>query len=439
MKKKLIVTSILSMVMCVSLIIGATFALFTSEDNVNIAVTSGKVNVTAHIDENSVQTKQLYTEYQNGANGLYEGVATFTEEGLTLVNLVPGDAIRFNIIVKNNSNVTVKFRSAISCVNNNGLFEGLNVSIADRENYNGVTYVTNWELMYAGSADIIVPVVIELPEDAGNVYQEKTGNDVTFALYDLDGNQLHKKNSTKTVTGSYTPTKTGWVAMKVWNTVNTNAGQKCWVNVAYQAPATVTGTMSDRADTRASIWTGNAGTSTWTDCGNWEQGKVPNASSIVVIPDNGDVKPVVTGDVTIAKLIIEKGKGNADAPDVKVNGKLTVTSSECKNGTAFVCGKGKIKLGSQTGEFDTCPPVVTDVYQEYYADLSIFPNPATSVLYIQSGELPVGDAYIYNISGKLCKTVTLQGKEITEVEVADLPAGVYILRLESQTLRFIKK
>ncbi len=272
-----------------------------------------------------------------------------------------------------------------------------------------------------------------------NVYQEKTGNDVTFALYDLDGNQLHKKNSTKTVTGSYTPTKTGWVAMKVWNTVNTNAGQKCWVNVAYQAPATVTGTMSDRADTRASIWTGNAGTSTWTDCGNWEQGKVPNASSIVVIPDNGDVKPVVTGDVTIAKLIIEKGKGNAEAPDVKVNGKLTVTSSECKNGTAFVCGKGKIKLGSQTGEFDTCPPVVTDVYQEYYADLSIFPNPATSVLYIQSGELPVGDAYIYNISGKLCKTVTLQGKEITEVEVADLPAGVYILRLESQTLRFIKK
>ena len=64
MKKKLIITSILSMVMCVSLIIGATFALFTSEDNVNIAVTSGKVNVTAHIDENSVQTKQLYTEYQ---------------------------------------------------------------------------------------------------------------------------------------------------------------------------------------------------------------------------------------------------------------------------------------------------------------------------------------------------------------------------------------
>lgn len=271
-----------------------------------------------------------------------------------------------------------------------------------------------------------------------NVYQEKTGNDVTFALYDLDGNQLHKKNSTKTITGSYTPTYTGWVAMKVWNTVNTNAGQKCWVNVAYQAPATVTGTMSDRADTRASIWTGNAGNTNWNDCGNWEQGKVPNASSTVVIPDNGDVQPVVTGNVTIKKLLVENGTGSSSNPDIVVNGKLTVSSSESKAGTTYVCGKGTINLGTTTGKFETGK--LTDIEDtEMYADLSIFPNPATSVLYIQSGELPQGEAYIYNISGKLCKTVMLQGEEITAVEVADLSAGVYILRLGTQTLRFIKQ
>lgn len=271
-----------------------------------------------------------------------------------------------------------------------------------------------------------------------NVYQEKTGNDVTFALYDLDGNQLHKKNSTKTITGSYTPTYTGWVAMKVWNTVNTNAGQKCWVNVAYQAPATVTGTMSDRADTRASIWTGNAGTTSWTDCGNWEQGKVPNASSTVVIPDNGDVQPVVSGNVTIKKLLVENGTGSSSNPDIVVNGKLTVSSSESKAGTTYVCGKGTINLGTKTGKFETGK--LTDIDEsQMYADLSIFPNPATSVLYIQSGELPQGEAYIYNTSGKLCKTVMLQGEEITAVEVADLSAGVYILRLGTQTLRFIKQ
>ncbi len=270
-----------------------------------------------------------------------------------------------------------------------------------------------------------------------NVYQEKTGNDVTFALYDLDGNQLHKKNSTKTVTGSYTPTKTGWVAMKVWNTVNTNAGQKCWVNVSYQAPAKVTNTMGDRADTRASIWTGNAGTSTWTDCGNWEQGKVPTASSTVVIPDNGDVQPNVTGNVSISKLIVENGKGSHSAPDITVSGKLTVTNSVCNSGTAYVCGNGTINVGSTKGNFVVGKP--TDVVEEAYADLSIFPNPATSVLYIQSGELPTGDAYIYNTSGSLCKKVTLQGEEIAEISVEELPAGVYVLRLGNKALRFIKQ
>jgi hypothetical protein len=107
-------------------------------------------------------------------------------------------------------------------------------------------------------------------------------------------------------------------------------------------------------------------------------------------------------------------------------------------GTAFVCGKGSIQLGTEDGSFDTCQ-ISTYVADETYADLSIFPNPATSVLYIQSGELPTGEAYIYNVSGSLCQTIQLEGKEISEVEVANLPAGVYVLRLGSQALRFIKK
>ena len=271
-----------------------------------------------------------------------------------------------------------------------------------------------------------------------NVYQDNKKEDITFALYDLDGNILHKKNAATTVTGTYTPSKTGWVAMKVWNTVNTNTGQKCWVNVSYQAPATITGTMSDRADTRASIWTGNAGTSSWTECGNWEQGKVPNASSIVVIPNNGDIRPVVTGNVSIAKLIIEQGKGSAEAPDVVVSGRLTVSEAVCNAGTAFVCGKGKATINSKTGDFDFCE-VATYVDDEVYADLSIYPNPATTTLYVQSGELPTGDAYIYDLSGRIYKTVALQGEEITEVSVESLPAGMYIFRLGSQSLRFIKK
>ena len=44
MKKSVILSSIMLIALCLSLITGATFALFTSESSVNIAVSSGKVH-----------------------------------------------------------------------------------------------------------------------------------------------------------------------------------------------------------------------------------------------------------------------------------------------------------------------------------------------------------------------------------------------------------
>lgn len=273
-----------------------------------------------------------------------------------------------------------------------------------------------------------------------NVYPEKTGNDVTFALYDLDGNLLHKKNGTKTITGTYTPTKAGWVAMKVWNTVNTNAGQKCWVNVAYQAPATVTNTMSDRADTRASIWTGNAGTGVWTDCGNWEQGKVPTATSRVVIPNNGDIKPVVSSKITIKELLIENGVGTGTEPDVKVTGSLNVTGKiSCGEGTAFICGTGKVASASVDGSVDFCVATLVDEITDDEFDMSVFPVPATDVLYVQTSKPFNGEIEVISMIGNKVLSVASEGEEITEVPVADLAAGNYIVRLGSQVQHIIKK
>ena len=273
-----------------------------------------------------------------------------------------------------------------------------------------------------------------------NVYQDGKKEDITFALYDLDGNLLHKKNASATVTGNYTPTKTGWVAMKVWNTVNTNTGQKCWVNVSYQAPAKVTGTMSDRADTRASIWTGNAGTSVWSECGNWEQGKVPTSSSRVVIPDNGDVRPVVSSNITIKELIIEKGNGTGAAPDVKVTGSLNVTGKiTCNEGTAFICGGGRVARGSESGSIDYCVSTLVDEITDDEFDMSIFPVPATDVLYVQTSKPYVGEIEVISMTGQKVLSVASQGEEITEVPVADLTAGNYLVRLGSQVKHFIKK
>lgn len=187
-KKNFIISSIITIALCMSMIVGSTFALFTSESKVNIAVTSGKVSVVANIDENSVQTKQLYdTQYEDGKDNMYEGVATFNADGLTLEKFVPGDGIKFNIVVNNESNVTVKYRTIISCENDNGLFAGLLVNIADKQNYDGKEHASKWELMSVGAQDIIVPVTIELPENAGNTYQEKTCT-ISYMVEAVQGN-----------------------------------------------------------------------------------------------------------------------------------------------------------------------------------------------------------------------------------------------------------
>ncbi len=187
-KKNIIISSFATIALCLSLLMGSTFALFTSESKVNIAVTSGKVSVVANIDENSVQTKQLYdTQYEDGKDNMFEGVATFGEEGLTLEKFVPGDGIKFNIVVKNESNVTVKYRTIISCENDNGLFAGLNVTIGDKVGYNGITCVADWAQLAVGSEDAIVPVTIELPEGAGNEYQDKTCT-VSYKVEAIQGN-----------------------------------------------------------------------------------------------------------------------------------------------------------------------------------------------------------------------------------------------------------
>ena len=61
------------------------------------------------------------------------------------------------------------------------------------------------------------------------------GNDITLAIYDLDGNALSKANGTQDVTLTYTPTQAGWIAIKIWNNSTNNIAQKAWVKATYEA------------------------------------------------------------------------------------------------------------------------------------------------------------------------------------------------------------
>ena len=102
-KKKVLISSIMTIVICLTLIAGSTFALFTDKAEVNVAVTAGTVDVEATVD-NINYTSEL------GAV-LPESAAVFsdTDNTVTIQYMVPGDEITFDIIVTNKSNVSVDY------------------------------------------------------------------------------------------------------------------------------------------------------------------------------------------------------------------------------------------------------------------------------------------------------------------------------------------
>lgn len=182
-KGRIIATSIASIAMCASLIAGGTYALFTSESTVNIAVTSGKVDVEATIGELTLSStvKGVTTPGENGqwVNG---GTATVSDATITLDKMTPGDTVSFDITVTNHSDVAVQARTIYLAEGE--LLGGLTIDGFGEVQQTGVTL---WRMLEVGSKAEVYSVSITLDEDAGNEYQEKSAA-ITFGVEAVQGN-----------------------------------------------------------------------------------------------------------------------------------------------------------------------------------------------------------------------------------------------------------
>lgn len=197
-KTGVILASLGAIAIAGSVIAGSTYALFTSESKTNIAIVAGKVSVLASInegslktysgvdltgnvedDEDRIQPTEILGTFTNG------GTASISGNTLNLNRMVPGDKVTFDIVVKNESNVRVLYRTLLS-YEDNGLFKGLNVTVGG-EALSSNNLVTSYTKLEVGSDDIVIPVVIAFPTDAGNEYQEKKC-DISFAVEAVQGN-----------------------------------------------------------------------------------------------------------------------------------------------------------------------------------------------------------------------------------------------------------
>lgn len=205
-KAKIVASATATIAMCSSLVVGGTFALFTSESKVNVAINSGKVDVVANVNnlqaysgswnsetfsyDSVVSTREYSEADSNGyyfANGGFASLST-TENTVTLNRITPMDKVTFDIVIHNDSNVTVQYRTVIKVTDDDGLFSGLEVKIgAEEQVYGGTTTYSHWTTLNAGSDDITVPVSIELPQEVGNEYQDKQCT-ISYSVDAVQGN-----------------------------------------------------------------------------------------------------------------------------------------------------------------------------------------------------------------------------------------------------------
>lgn len=178
MKKKVILSSIVTIALCLSLITGSTFALFTSEHQFNVAATAGKVKLNATLTLDSVETTfNTYTHANTFENG---GTATLSGNELTLMYMTPGDAVNMTISSTNDSNVAIKYK--VRLLAEGDLAPALEATIGTQTYTlaNGTDeIVTNWTEVGVGSNIGNIAIQIHFPNsndhNTQNTFQEKTG------------------------------------------------------------------------------------------------------------------------------------------------------------------------------------------------------------------------------------------------------------------------
>lgn len=199
-KTKIIASAAATIAMCASLAVGGTFALFTSESKVNVAINSGKVNVNAYAEGLTLYSPtaiNLDGTIADSANAATEsafangGTATIADGNVvTLERMTAGDKASFDIVVTNESNVTVQYQTKIEMLEGIDLFSGLKVTLEKDEvstEYDGMTAYSQWATLNATGEVERTTVTIELPATAGNEYQDLSCK-LAFTVNAVQGN-----------------------------------------------------------------------------------------------------------------------------------------------------------------------------------------------------------------------------------------------------------
>lgn len=189
MKKKVLLTSILTILLCICLISGSTFALFHSVVTADIKVTAGQIKLYANVDDASLAltSRGQVMSGNTFANG---GWVTISGRSMEMFYVTPGDAAAFNIEVDNTAtNVAAKYMVTANVTGALANELTITVKIGNGNpitmTSNGANFTTGWVDFSDIAGDIEVQVTFN--EDATDAYQGKTAN-IVFNIEAIQAN-----------------------------------------------------------------------------------------------------------------------------------------------------------------------------------------------------------------------------------------------------------
>ena len=178
---------LLAILLCMTTIVGATFALFTSKKRINITAAAAEVKVLSYIDVDTFKTYSMdvLQSATEDVDHPFElgGYAELTDGGqtLSLNKMAPGDKVVFTVEMKNKSTIDVKW--CVSWDITGDLADALVITADGVAPQN--TSWTEWK--YASATTDTMEIVIELPETVGDAYQLATA-DIVFTVDAIQGN-----------------------------------------------------------------------------------------------------------------------------------------------------------------------------------------------------------------------------------------------------------
>ena len=152
---------------------------------------------------------------------------------------------------------------------------------------------------------------------------------------------------------------------------------------------------------------------------------------------------VLTPVYTVTVTVNNPKYGSASGGGTYKHGEFATITAVANDGYSFLYWKIKDVIINYWPATFSAPVVENVTVTAYFHDpwgiednelpeISIYPNPTSGVLRIESGELRIENVEIFNMMGKVCLVENMRQNTEIVLDVSYLPAGMYFVRITTE-------